>query len=216
MERLYDSQSAKQITALLGTDELLPMALESWKDSVDQHESLQTGHVFNTNFNPVPGLVEILFDLLPALRAARETYCSRPVQAEILEDNGTNAPAALRSVGGTLGPDLARRRSPVIIRSISREQPIFEESSVDSANRRFDKVNDILKKIDKIAKKDGRHSYTPKLQSEREALGRFHADRRSAKGVDNKHLEDLFEKQKQLVRKLGGNRILSKRLCMKD
>ena len=37
-------------------------------------------------------------------------------------------------------------------------------------------------------------SYTSRLQNEREALGRFHADRRSAKSVDTKHLEDLFEK----------------------
>ena len=63
--------------------------------------------------------MEILFDLLPALRAARETYCSPPVEAEILEDNGTVAPAALRSL-------------------------IFDESYVDSANLKFDQVNDIF------------------------------------------------------------------------
>ena len=50
--------------------------------------------IYCTIHETVPGLVEILFDLLPALRAARETYCSRPVEAEILEDN---APAALRT-----------------------------------------------------------------------------------------------------------------------
>ena len=110
------------------------------------------------------------------------------MEAEILEDN---APAALRS-------------------------PIFDESYIDSAILKFDQVNDIFKKIDKIAKKDGMPSYTSRLQNEREALGRFHADRRSAKGVDTKHLEDLFEKQKQLVRKLGENRVLSKRLCMRN
>ena len=132
-----DSQFAKQVTALLGTDELLPMALESWKDSVDQHEYFQAGHI-NTNFNPVPGLVEILFDLLPALRAARETYCSRRVEAEILEDN---APAALHS-------------------------PIFDESYIDSANLKFEQVDDIFKKIDRIAKKDGMPSYTSRLQND--------------------------------------------------
>lgn len=95
------------------------------------------GHI-NTNFNPVPGLMEILFDLLPALRAARETYCSRRVEAEILEDN---APAALRS-------------------------PIFDESYIDSANRKFEQVNDIFKKIDRIAKKDGMPSYTSRLQND--------------------------------------------------
>ena len=72
-----------------------------------------------------------------------------------------------------------------------------------------------FKKVDKIAKKDGRPSYTRRLQSEREALGRFHTDRRSAIRVDTKHLEDLFEKQKQLVRKSGEDRVLSKRLCMR-
>ena len=209
-EQFHDSQPAEQITALLGTDELIPMALESWKDSVDQHEYLQAGRVFNINYNPVPGLVEILFDLLPALRAARRTYCSRPVGAEILEDNVTIAPAALRSVGRTSSPDFARRRSPVIIQSISSEQPIFDESYVDSANLKFDQVNDIFKKIDKIAKKEGRHPYTPRLQSERETLDRFHAERRNRKGVNTKDLKGLFEEQIQLVQKLGENGVLSK------
>lgn len=61
-ERLRDAQSA--VTASLGTDELIPMALESWKNSVDQHEYVQASHV--SNYNPVPELAEILFDLFPA------------------------------------------------------------------------------------------------------------------------------------------------------
>lgn len=111
-ERLRDAQSA--VIALLGTDELIPMALESWKDSVDQHEYVQAGHV--PNYKPVPGLVEILFDLLPALRATCRTYCFRPAEAESPEDNGTSTllhqPAALPGIGETLGHDLAPRRSP--------------------------------------------------------------------------------------------------------
>ena len=108
----------EQITALLGTDELIPMALESWKDNVGQHEDVQAGNAFNTNYNPGPDLVEILFDLLPALRAARRSYCSRLVEAESLEDKEIDAlprqPPALSGVEGALGPDLTTRHSPEI------------------------------------------------------------------------------------------------------
>lgn len=106
-ERRRDSQYAEEITALLGTDKLIPTALESWKDRVDQHEYVQAGHC-STNYNPVPGLVEILFDLLPALRAARRTYCSCLQEGE---DNRASAlpqqSAVLPSVGSTSNPYLA-------------------------------------------------------------------------------------------------------------
>lgn len=213
-ERIRDSQSAEQITALLGTDELIPMALESWKDSVDQYEYVQAGHVFNTHYNPVPRLVEILFDLLPALRATRRTYCSRLAEAGTLEDNGSDPllhqPAASRSVGRTIGSDLATRRSPTASQSFSSGETIFDESYVVSANLKFEKVNDIFKKLDKIAKREGRSSYTSRLQSERESLERLHADRRSRRGVEAKAMGDMSEKQRQLVKKMGENRKTSK------
>lgn len=161
-ERLRDAQSA--VIALPGTDELIPMALESWKGSVDQHEYVQAGHV--PNYNPVPGLVEILFDLLPALRATRRTYCFRHAEAESPEDNGTSTllhqPAALPGVGKTLGHDLAPRRSPITSQTLSSERPIFNETYVDLANLKFDQVNDILKRLDKNAPKRTKRLPTPR------------------------------------------------------
>ena len=187
------------------------MALESWKDSVDRLEYVQAGHV--SNYNPVPDLVEILFDLLPALRATRRTYCFRPAEAESLEDNGTNTlllqPAALPGVGKTLGHDLAPRRSPITTQTLSSEQPIFNETYVDMANLKFDQVNDILKRLDKNAKKNDKPSYTSKLRTERESLDRLYVDRRRRPNLDAKDLEDISEKQKQLVKRLGKDSILS-------
>lgn len=205
-EPLGDAQSA--VTALLGTDELIPIALESWKDSVDQHEYVQAGHV--PNYNPVPGLVEILFDLLPALRATRRTYCFR--EAEGPEDNGTNTllhqPASLPGVGKTLGHDLAPRRSPITTQTLSSEQPIFNEKYIDLANQKFDQVNDILKRLDKNAKKNDKPPYTSKFRIERESLDRLYVDRRSRTTLSIQDLGEISEKQKQLVERLGEDSVL--------
>lgn len=189
-EQRRDSEKTEQVTALLGTDELIPMALESWKDSVDQH---QAGHA-NTNYNPVPRLVEILYDLLPALRATRRTYCSRLAESEILEDNRADAPprqtATLPSVGRKSSLSLA-----------------FDESYLDSANSKLDEASEILKKLDrkldKHAKKKGRAAFTARLRSERESLDHFHLDRKRSKDVDAKDLADVFSKQRELDKKIG-------------
>ena len=44
------------------------MALERWEDC--KHEVAQMNPA-NANYDPVPGLVEVLSDLVPALSAAR-------------------------------------------------------------------------------------------------------------------------------------------------
>ncbi len=212
-ERLSDGESAEQITALLGTDELIPLALESWKDRVDQHQYVQDGRVLNTSYNPVPGLVEILFDLLPALRATRRTYCSRLAEAEILEDKWSDPlpleSHTLRSTGRALGGHVATHLPSTTAQSISSEQPIFDESCVDLANTKLDQASDILKKLDKTAKKKDRPAYAPRLKREREALDRFHLERKSIKGLKTKDLEDIFEKQNKLIQRLGENSLLS-------
>ena len=206
-ERYNDGRSAEEITALLGTDELIPMALESWKDSVDQYQYIQAGHDFNTEFNPVPGLVEILFDLLPAVRGTRRMYCLRLIEGESLEDDGATAllrqPAALRSIPRTSASDLSIRGSPITTQRFTSEKPRFDESDVDSANLKFEKVDSIFRKLDKIAKRES--PYSSRLQSVKESLDRFHDDRRSRRGVDAMALDHIIEKQKNLESRLGEN-----------
>lgn len=213
MEQRRWSESAEQVKALLGTSELLPMALERWKDSVDQHEYIQADQA-KTNFNPVPGLVEILFDLVPALRAARRTYCSRLAEAELLRDDGTYAPpvqpAAVQSIGGTLSPALPPQRYTIYTESTIHEQPTFDESYVDLASLKFNQANEILKELDETAKTTGRIvAYTTMLQAEKESMHRFHLDRKRREDVDPKDLEAILKKQMQLVGKLCENRTLS-------
>ena len=205
-EQRRDSENAEQVTALLGTDELIVMALESWKDSVDQH---QAGRA-STNYNPVPGLVEILFDLLPSLRAARRTYCSRLAEPEIFGDNRANAPprqpAALASVG----------RGSSLNRSISNEQPTFDESYLDSANSRLDQASDILKRLDRMhdkrAKIKDRAAFTARFRSERESLDYIHLNRKKSKDTNAKDLADLFSKQRELDRKTGETHMFPRKL----
>ena len=69
-------QMTKEISALLATDDLISMALKSRQDLVDEFEFDQAAQAPKT-YNSVPGLVEVLFCLLPALSAARRDHCSR-------------------------------------------------------------------------------------------------------------------------------------------
>ena len=67
---------AKEISALLATDDLISMALKSWKDLVDDFDYDQGAQALK-GYDFVPGLVEVLFCLLPALSAARRDHCLR-------------------------------------------------------------------------------------------------------------------------------------------
>ena len=176
------------------------MALKNWKDSVGQLEYVQASHDVDTNYNPISDLVEVLFDLLPSIRAMRRTYCSRSAETENLEDNGTTAlvhqPADLRSVGKST------------TQTFNGEEPIFDESYVVLANLKFEKVDVIFKNLDKTTKSE--RSYISRLQSEKDGLDRFHNDRRSRGDVDAANLGAVFEKQKELVERLGEKYVLSK------
>lgn len=123
------SEFAGQITDSLGIDELTPMALGSWKDRVDQHECVQAGRA-STHYNPVLGLVEVLFDLLAPLRAARRTFCSHSPTTELLGDDNAHTlfvqPAALPSIGRTSSPSLTPQRFPTNTGSSGNEQPDFD------------------------------------------------------------------------------------------
>lgn len=74
-EHLYYQQNAQAITALLGTDELMDMALESWNNLLESQFNEETSPTsFQTGDDLIPDLIQILFDLSPVLRAARHTY----------------------------------------------------------------------------------------------------------------------------------------------
>ena len=79
------SRYAEQIAALMSTKELSPMALERWEDGIDEVAQINPA---NADYDPGPGLVEVLSDLLTALRAACRTYYSRLVATEIREVMG--------------------------------------------------------------------------------------------------------------------------------
>lgn len=62
----------ERVANLLEIEEL--RALEKREDSVEQDEVVETIPA-STNHRPIPSLVEMLFDLLPALRAANRARC---------------------------------------------------------------------------------------------------------------------------------------------
>ena len=199
-----NGQNAEEITALLGTDELIPMALESWKDSVDRYTQ---GHV-STDYNPVPDLVELLFDLLPAFRAMRQAYCSGLTKAETYGGDIVNTPLSqaatvLLSAGTSPTVIRASQHLPNSTQSTSTRQPNFDEDSIDVANLKFDQADLILRKLDKITKSKGRTAFAPRLHSERNSLHEFHLDRKRRKDLDAKDIKAISAKQHQLIETSG-------------
>lgn len=54
------------------------LALERWKNLLERQADTETSPTGSrTGGDLIPDLVQILFDLLPALRAAKQTYCIR-------------------------------------------------------------------------------------------------------------------------------------------
>lgn len=123
-------------------------------------------------------------------------------------------------VGKTLGHDLAPRRSPITTETFSSEQPIFNKIYIDLANQRFDQVHDILKRLDKNAKKNDKPPYTSRFRTERETLDCLYVDRRGKTTLNAKDLEDIAEKQRRLfkdwVRKISFRTPLYEVLSMLD
>ena len=79
----------------------------------------------------VPELVEVLFDLVPALRAARRTYCFR-----VAENSGTE----------TIGEGLAGASTGPASAVVSR----------DGVGRKLNAVGEVFGKRDEVATKEGR------------------------------------------------------------
>ncbi|KAM0794696.1 hypothetical protein BDR22DRAFT_894850 [Usnea florida] len=192
-----NGQNAEEITALLGTDELIPMALESWKDSVDRYTQ---GHV-STDYNPVPDVVELLFDLLPAFRAMRQAYCSGLTNSVegVVNAPLSHAATVLLSAGTGATVIRASQHLPISTHFTSTKEPSFDEDSVDVANSKFDQADRILRKLDKSAKSKGITAYAPRFHSERNSLHEFHLDRKRRKDLDAKDIKAISAKQHQII-----------------
>ena len=74
-------QTWHEITALLGTDELIKPAVEIWTDYIAEEQMVPENHrgpdaeqVFK-DIKTLSRTIECLFDLLPAIRARRRTFC---------------------------------------------------------------------------------------------------------------------------------------------
>ncbi|MCJ1390643.1 hypothetical protein MMC18_003504 [Xylographa bjoerkii] len=77
-QKLYKNESEK-ITILLGADETIGVALEYWRSHVDRHTEAGYGaqDQQRMTIRTVPRIVESIFDLLPAMMAARQICCLR-------------------------------------------------------------------------------------------------------------------------------------------
>ena len=179
-----DKQEEEERMALLGKDEVFPIAIEAWKNTIGRQEIEET-LPSPTRSNVVPALVEILFDLLPALRAARRSCCSGHAPDE--------TPRTVASVG-----------MPVQIPG----KPAFKKSttalSFDKVRRSLDAAAVILAKHDGFfTKQRGSVTlYTPIFERERTRLADFYASRRDKplpKGDDPKALKSMQTRLVQIL-----------------
>lgn len=183
-ERSQDRQMAKEITALLGTDDLISMALESWKDLVEEFEYDQVaqaprGHDF------VPGLVELLFGLLPPLRAARRDHCLR-LARDKAHPSMTNV-----SVYDSANTAVSKSFNP---------QQETREDERKEIERNLQLVAELLAKRDKLATKRSKKAekYAPWFEKERVDLRAYFLERRSGKSMHPEDLKDFEFKAKRL------------------
>ena len=185
-QRVQDQVMARGITALLGTDELLHIALKSWKTFIEQYEYDEKGPSYR-NYNYVPGLVETLFDLVPGLRAARRAYCADLAQAVSQQNVNTDI-----SLNVAANPALSDTRSP--------EGPNFEE-----VVRNLDMTVDILTRRDKILvkKKNGPAPFAPVFKEEKARIQKYYLSRKDRKSMDARELEDFQSRQDELLQVLS-------------
>ena len=175
-ERFHDQHRAQATTALLGSDALMGFALESWKNLLERQADDQTSPtVSRTGGDLVPNLIQILFDLLPALRAARQTYCIRLAETsahpKTIAEGQVDVPT-----GGVIPPR-------------------------DSVESKLDAVGEILSKRDKLATKKGKdvRLYSPIFRKERERLREFYTSQTSQSSMTNRNTKQLEWKQNELA-----------------
>ena len=178
---------AKEITALLGTDDLISMALESWKDLVDEFEYDQIAQA-PKGYDFVPGLVEVLYCLLPALKAARRGHCLR-LTRDKAQPSRINIPTFS-------SPTTA------VSRSLGQHQETHEDDRKE-VERIFEIAAELLAKRDKLATKKSKSAekYAPWFERERVQLQAYILQQRSGTSMDP---EIMRNKERRLREVLSG------------
>ena len=181
---------AKEITALLGTDDLISMALKSWKDLVDEFEYDQVAQT-PKGYDFVPGLVEALFCLLPALRAARRDHSFRLTRDK--------AHPSRTNVSASNSPTAA------VSRSLDPRQDTYEGERKE-VERILEITAELLAKRDKLAMKRSKNAekYAPGFEGERTELGVYFLRRKSGKPMDPEFIKDCEVKKRRLREVLSG------------
>ena len=175
---------AKEITALLGTDDLISMALESWKDLVDEFEYDQVAQALQ-GYDLVPGLVEVLFCLLSALRAARRGHCSRLARDK--------AHSSKTNVSTFNSPNTA------VPRSFDPQQETHADER-GGVERVLEIAAELLANRDKLATKRSKNAekYAPDFENEKLDLRDYLLLRRSGKSTDSEEIEQFEVKEVKL------------------
>ena len=183
-QRSQDRQLAREITALLGTDDLISMALESWKDLVDEFEYDQVAQA-PKNYDLVPGLVEVLFCLLPALRAARRGHCSR-----LARDKAHPSKSNV---------SIFNSPSTTVSRSYDTQQDTHADER-KGVERILEIAAELLAKRDKLATKRSKNAakYAPGFETERGDLRDYILRRRGGKSMDLENMKRFEIREKQL------------------
>lgn len=124
-ERHHVMNRAQAIKALLASDTLINMALESWKNLVDRQAN--TGTVttrIKREGRLIPDFIQVLFDLLPTLRVALQTYCICLAEAE---DRTKNKSRAATSSGNETPFDQIQSQLSVVGEILSKREKLAQE-----------------------------------------------------------------------------------------
>ena len=183
-QRSQDRQMAKEITALLGIDDLISMALESWKDLVNEFEYDQVAQA-SKDYDFVPGLVEVLFSLLPALRSARQCHCSKLARDK--------AHPSKTNISTFNSPTTAVSRS-------SDSQQETHEDEREEVERVLEIAAELLAKRDKLATKKSKNAekYASEFEKERTDLRDYILRRRSGKSMDPEDIKQFEVRETRL------------------
>ena len=160
------------------------MALESWKDLVDEFEYDQVAQA-PKNYDLVPGLVEVLFCLLPALRAARRGHCSR-----LARDKAHPSKSNV---------SIFNSPSTTVSRSYDTQQDTHADER-KGVERILEIAAELLAKRDKLATKRSKNAakYAPDFENEWGDLRDYILRRRSGKSMDLENMKRFEIREKQL------------------
>jgi hypothetical protein len=183
------AQLQKEVTALLGTDEVVQMAVERWANFLaqqgDDQNKERSDDPTKTDMKSIAMTIECLFDLLPAIREERRAYFLH------LEWAGTRK-----------APDVSEQQQ-----TASNGQSAEEENMVQN----LEEVDRMLRMKDKAvaiqAKYQGKQVkfYSPLFQKERERLADFYSARsgEDVRSMTPEEEKNLRQRQTQLAEILG-------------